>query len=1080
MIIKDKLRIGKYTPFKNTHIIKYYHTACAFQSFSRARLKENVVSEPEQLDGYKDLTVCEQEIIAGIISKANNERKNELPDRPKFHKVRKKISQISKQDKEASKTKKSNLPTIKILFTNADQLTESKMCELVTKISQERPLIVAISEVKPKNSSKERQKEDYQIPNYSLHPINITNTIGRGMAVYTHESIKESVVEINLNTSFEEVCLLEIRLMGGDTMLFGCCYRSPTLTPTSNENNEKLNGLLKIISEKKYSHRCIVGDFNYRNINWTHWTTDCGDNSLEAQFLKTVRDSFFYQHIDEPTRARGSNNPSLIDLVFTDEEMQVSNVQYHEPLGKSDHGVIIFDYHCYLDYSEPKEILSYFKGDYQGMRNELDESKWTDEFMRNVGTMNIEELWTSLKEKLNYLKTRYVPKITTSKQPSWSKKGFFPISEPTLKALRTKRKLHRDWMSALKGSDGKRERLLYIKASKKVRSKIRKEKRKFERGIALEAKTNPKKFWAHTRRKLKTKVGVAPLLKDPKSKSSLQFDDHEKANILQRQFLSVFTKEPEGEIPRISKRCDKTILDIIVTEDMIRKLIEALNENKSIGPDGIHPKMVRELIDFLVKPLTAIFNLSLKSGTVPHDWKLANVSPIYKKGSRNLPENYRPISLTSIVCKMMESLIRNRIMEHLRDRNLLSIKQHGFISGRSTVTQLLNYIDKCTESISKGHTIDTVYLDFAKAFDTVPHKRLIAKLEMYGISGCLINWIRDYLSNRSQTVLVNGVKSCAAPVISGIPQGTCLGPLLFVVYINDLLDDITSDGFMFADDTKIFRQISSVNDSRHLQSDITKLENWSNKWLLQFHPDKCHILTLGKFENIKHTHRYTICNKEMEHVSEEKDLGVIIDSDLSFDEHISKKVRITNAIVGLIRRTFSYLDGKTFVKLYKAFVRPHLEYAQVIWSPHLKKHIDILENVQIRATKLVDGFQNLEYRERLQRLNLQTLAFRRLRGDIIEMHKHFHRYDKTALPDSFKPRQRTSRKHDFQIHELETKDGVRGTRNTLFYTRIAKVWNQLPADTVNEQNMNKFKKMLDNSLHNHRLKYDHKAITSDS
>ena len=152
-----------------------------------------------------------------------------------------------------------------------------------------------------------------------------------------------------------------------------------------------------------------------------------------------------------------------------------------------------------------------------------------------------------------------------------------------------------------------------------------------------------------------------------------------------------------------------------------------------MGPDGIHPKILRELIDFIVKPLTLIFETSLKSGIVPQDWKLANVSPIYKKGSRNLPENYRPISLTSIVCKMMESLIRTRILEHLRDRNLLSIKQHGFISGRSTITQLLNYLDKCTKSISEGNIIDAVYMDFAKAFDAVPHKRLIAKLEMCGI-----------------------------------------------------------------------------------------------------------------------------------------------------------------------------------------------------------------------------------------------------------------------------------------------------------------------------------------------------------
>ena len=245
-------------------------------------------------------------------------------------------------------------------------------------------------------------------------------------------------------------------------------------------------------------------------------------------------------------------------------------------------------------------------------------------------------------------------------------------------------------------------------------------------------------------------------------------------------------------------------------------------------------------------------------------------------------------------------------------------------------------------------------------------------MEAYEISGAILEWVKDYLIGRTQTVLVNGERSDTAPVISGIPQGTCLGPLLFVIYINDLLDDIESDGFLFADDTKIFRKITSAGDSVTLQADIDRLENWSKKWLLRFHPDKCHVLSLGKIENTVHTHRYSICGREMEHVGEEKDLGVVIDSELSFDEHISAKVNKANAMVGLIRRAFSYLDPKMFLKLYTAFVRPHLEYAVAVWSPHLVKHIDLVEKVQMRATKLIDGFGKLTYQERLEKLKLST------------------------------------------------------------------------------------------------------------
>ena len=317
-----------------------------------------------------------------------------------------------------------------------------------------------------------------------------------------------------------------------------------------------------------------------------------------------------------------------------------------------------------------------------------------------------------------------------------------------------------------------------------------------------------------------------------------------------------------------------------------------------------------------------------------------------------------------------------------------------------------------------------------------------------------------------------------AAVVSGIPQGSVLGPLLFVIYINDILDNIDSDGLLFADDTKIFRCISSKQDADALQSDLSALEDWSKKWLLNFHPDKCHVLTLGKFENIQHTERYKIYNEELEHVFDEKDLGVIIDSDLTFGEHISSKVRIANAMVGLIRRSFSYLDSYSFKKMYSAFVRPHLEYAQAVWSPHSRKNINMLENVQIRATKLVDGLGNLEYTERLKRLNLPTLVYRRLRGDMIELFKHFAKYDRNTISSSFRPKERSTRRHGFQLHERRAKDGARGVQSNSFYHRTIRIWNELPnsvvnSKNVNSKNVNTFKNNLDEVWRDHEAKYDH-------
>ena len=488
----------------------------------------------------------------------------------------------------------------------------------------------------------------------------------------------------------------------------------------------------------------------------------------------------------------------------------------------------------------------------------------------------------------------------------------------------------------------------------------------------------------------------------------------------------------------------------------------------------MHPKLLSELADIISEPLAILLNLSIKSGMIPREWKLANVVPVYKKGSKSVPGNYRPISLTCVLCRVMESFLKDTIMEHLLENNLLSTRQHGFISGRSTVTQLLSYLDSCVKNVADGEIVDVVYLDFQKAFDTVPHARLLKKLHSYGIDGELLAWITEYLKDRSQVVIVNGESSTAGAVLSGIPQGTVLGPLLFVIYINDILDKINSEGLLFADDAKIFRSISCKNDALLLQDDILRLEAWSDMWLLKFHPDKCHLLSLGKHENIKYCHRYKVSEQEIEHIFEEKDLGIIVDSDLTFSEHITDKVRKANSLVGIIRRSFSYLDQDTFVKIFTSFVRPHLEYGQVIWSPHLRRHINMIENVQIRATQLIDGFGKLSYPERLKRINLPTLAYRRLRGDMIETFKHFHSYDPTILPPTFKPRNRPSRCHDYQIQPIIPKDGERGVHKNSFYCRVIDTWNKLPQYVVSAPTMDTFKNRLDEHWKDLPLKFDHK------
>ena len=347
-------------------------------------------------------------------------------------------------------------------------------------------------------------------------------------------------------------------------------------------------------------------------------------------------------------------------------------------------------------------------------------------------------------------------------------------------------------------------------------------------------------------------------------------------------------------------------------------------------------------------------------------------------------------------------------------------------------------------------------MDFQKAFDKVPHKRLIKKAESYGIGGVVIQWIEAFLTDREQKVRINSSYSINHDVSSGIPQGSVLGPLLFVLYINDLPDAVNSPTYLFADDTKIFRGIHSQEDSDILQEDIEKLFQWSNKWLLKFHPDKC--VTLSINSKMSEDRSYSMGNTKLKSVKQEKDIGIIIDSDLSFGEHISCKVNKANKVMGLIRRTFSYLDNDMFRKLFKALVRPHLEYGSSVWHPNLLKDIRTVENVQRRATKMLPGMKHLSYEERLRLLHLPTLAFRRTR-DTYKLTSG--KYDKEVGAHILKMLDTDSAVTRGHSSKLFLQRANKAIRQNSFGLRVVKLWNSLPEDIVEAPSIYAFERRYD-------------------
>ena len=539
-------------------------------------------------------------------------------------------------------------------------------------------------------------------------------------------------------------------------------------------------------------------------------------------------------------------------------------------------------------------------------------------------------------------------------------------------------------------------------------------------------------------------------------------------------FSSVFTTEDTEELPHFDERPFISPLESLqITPSQIEKKLSKLNTSKSAGPDGIHPRILKEVSAEISYPIANLYKKSLQSGKVPQQWKDGHITPIFKqKGSRNDPSNYRPVQLTAVISKDMESHIKDVIMQHMTSNDLITNHQHGFVNGKTCTTNLITCINEWTKILDKGGNLDAIYLDLQKAFDTVPHQRLLKKLHSYGIRGEVLKWIADFLQNRRQRVVLNGSKSAWSPVTSGIPQGSVLGPTLFLIFINDLPDVVRAIIQMFADDSKIFIEISTPDDAEVLQTDLRSMESWTEIWQLKFNETKCKVIHMGK-QNPKTD--YTMNGDvKLDKSTCEKDLGIIVDHKLTFSDHTQKVVNKANSKLGIIRRSYTYLDSEVVCKLYTSLIRPTMEYGIVAWSPVYKKDADAIERVQRRATKLVPKIKMLSYTERLKKLKLPSMYYRRARGDMIEAFKYLTRVYKTDNP-LVRDYDTRTRGHHQKLKKLHAKTQI---RKNFFSIRVVDLWNSLPQDIVSSKSVNLFKNRLDK--HWCHIKYIQDFITTDT
>ena len=819
----------------------------------------------------------------------------------------------------------------------------------------------------------------------------------------------------------------------------------------------------------------IMGDFNLPCITWTDITINTGFKRVMTdcakKLLSFMEHNFMSQYVDVPTRKR-----NILDLLISNSENLILHVN-SEKTKLSDHNIVNITTQYPINTKPTSQMpafenhtfraLNLHKADFSQINTDLHSVDW-DELRGSCSTPS------EFPELLISTTLQICEKHTPAKKQPNKPTNKHTRSRRTLKRNIKNRQFQLDMTKALTPERTRTIEKLnkeINEAHLKIQESIECQQREAELRAIQTIKTNPRYFHSYAKKFAKRKTNIGPLLD---SDNNLQQEPKKMADLLQEQYSSVFSdpKSSKKRSPRIDITHQEILDDITFTEEDIKKAIDEIGTYSACGENDIPAIVLKNCKEELSYPIWKIWRESLDTGEIPSQFKFQLITPVHKKGSKALPSNYRPISLTSHLIKIFERVLRTKLVAYLERNKILCKNQHGFRKGRSCLTQLIYHID---HNFLSGNDTDSIYLDYAKAFDKVDHSLLLEKIHAYGIRGKLFAWLTMYLQNRTQTVTINGAKSDPASVKSGVPQGTVLGPVLFILYLNDLTKCIKHSVISsFADDTRLQKEIKTIQDVVLLQEDLNASVCWSEENNMALHTNKfeylCHSTGSSKLLQelpfSSQFYQYTTEEADITPTNIVRDLGINIVPDLQWSPHINIICDNAKRITAWILSVFKDRSTDTMLTLYKSLIRSRLEYCCPIWDPTKIQDIVTLEGIQRSFTSKIVSVAHLDYHDRLKELKMMSLQRRRERYSIITIFKMLNNIAPNDLGITFYTSDRRGIRVKIPSITRDAKMKYITQYDDSFKIRAAKLWNSIPADLTTRTSMETFKPGLTRYLQN--------------